>query len=290
MTAFLSIVVDALVFGSLYALLASGLSLVWATLGVFNFAHGALLMTGALVAWYAASRVGLGIVGSIPAVIVVVGMLGWVVYRSSVRPFMNRHGSEWVVILSTLVVATILEDGTESLVGANDRGVAQLVTGNISLGRVAVDWQQVIAIVVGPALLLGLWWFLRARKTGLAIRAVAQNLDAARLVGIPVERVFAIVFMLAAALAGVAGLLYGGQFGFNPTMGEDLLLTAFVVVIIGGLSSLGGTVVGAYVVAAISSVSNYFFGLFWAPAFLYVALILVLLFRPQGLVAARSGN
>jgi branched-chain amino acid transport system permease protein len=285
-----SIAVSVLVFGSLYALLAAGLALVWGTLGVFNFAHGALLMVGAFLGWYLVSQLGLSILLSVPLSAVGVGGLGWVVYRAGIKPFMRREGAEWVVILSTLVIATLLEDGTQALVGGNDRPVAQLFAGNLAFGPVAVNWQEVIVIFAGPALLGGLVWFLKAGKLGFAIRAVAQNLDAAQLVGIPVDRVYATTFVLGAALAGVAGVLYGGEFGFNPTMGENLLLVVFVVVIIGGLASLRGTIMGAYVVALISTVSAYFLGLFWGPAFLYGTLILVLVFRPQGLLVGRSST
>lgn len=290
MSVLVSIVVDTLVFGSLYALLAGGLSLVWSTLDVFNFAHGALMMFGAMATWYFVSNLGVSIAVGIPLVILSTIVLGWVIFYGAVRPFMRRQGSEWVIIVSTLVVATILEDGAEVLFGGQDRGVATVVGGGITIAGSPITGQEILVIVLGPGLLIAMAWFLKRTRLGLAIRGVSQNLQVAQLVGIRPERVYRIVFVLAAVLAAIAGLLYGGEFGAEPSMSESLLLTAFVVVVIGGLSSLRGTVLGAYLVAAITAIGNYYVGLFWAPALLYGALILVLILRPQGLATIGAGT
>lgn len=287
MNTVIELAVSILAFGSLYALLATGLALVWGTLGVFNFAHGALLMVGALGGWYLVSNAGLSIWIALPIAVVGSALLGWLVYIGAVAPFTGRREAEWVTIISTLVIATILEDGAQTIFGGAYRPVAVLVGGNASFGPVAVSWEEVLIAVVGPAILGLLSVFLRRSKLGVAVRAVAQNLEAARLLGIPVQFVYGATFAVAAGLAGLAGILYGGEFGFDPTMGESLLLIVFVVVVLGGLASLVGTIVGAYVVSLITTLAGYFLGLFWAPAILFLALLVVLSVRPEGLLGRR---
>jgi branched-chain amino acid transport system permease protein len=155
--------------------------------------------------------------------------------------------------------------------------------GSIQIASTGINWQEIAIVIAGPAILAGLALFLKRAKIGLAIRSVAHNQDAALLVGIDVDRTYGITFGLGAMLAAVAGLLYGGEYYVLPTMGEDPLLRAFVVVVLGGLGSLGGTFVAAYAVGAVETVSQYFVGPFWSPVVLFAVLVLALLFRPAGL-------
>lgn len=286
MSAIAPILVAALVSGSLYALVASGLSFVWGTVRIFNFAQGTLLMLGAYVAWYVAdpSRAGLGLAAAIPVAVIALTFGGALLYLAVIQPFIGKQSADLLVIMTTLAAATFFENGALKTAGPRYKKLPHIADGNVQIFNTAISYQEIVIIVVGPSLLLALAVFLKRAKLGMAIRAVEQNRDAAFLVGIHIRRIYLIVFGISAALAVVAGILYGGEFFITPTMGNDPLLKAFIVVVFGGLGSLPGTVVGAYVVALIEASSSYYIGLYWTPPVLFAILIAVMLVRPSGLL------
>jgi branched-chain amino acid transport system permease protein len=287
---FAAILVSGLVSGSLYALMASGLSLVWGTLRMFNFAHGTLLMLGAYAAWYVSDPrgFGLGLHLGIPAALVLVGLLGIVLYVILVRPFITRPGADLVVIITTLAGAAFLQNGAQEVFGPRYKQLDRVLEGQVQFLNTAVGLQETLIIIATPAVLLTLALLLKRTKLGLAIRAVEQNHDSALLVGVNVGRVYPFVFAVSAALAALAGVMLGGLFFITPAMGSDPLLRAFIVVVFGGLGSLPGTVVGAYVIGIIEAVAVFFVGLYWAPVVLFVVLILVMILRPTGLMGGKE--
>jgi branched-chain amino acid transport system permease protein len=150
-----------------------------------------------------------------------------------------------------------------------------------------VSVHDLVIIATAPTLLLLLAWFLKRAKLGMAIRAVEQNRGLALLVGVRVRTVYTLTFALAAALAAVAGVLLAGVFFMTPTMGDDVLLKAFIVVVLGGLGSLSGTVIAAYFIGLLESFCNYYVGLYWTPVVLFGAMIAVMMVRPTGLLGER---
>ncbi len=288
--AVVAIMVSGVVSGSLYALMASGLSLVWGTLRMFNFAHGTLLMLAAYVAWYFSDSAGMGggLLVGIPAAIVLLAAGGVVLYWLLVRPYVGRPGADLVVIITTLAGATFLQNAAQLVFGPRYKQLDRVVEGRIQFSNTAVGLQEIVIILLTPALLLGLAILLKRSKLGLAIRAVEQNQDSALLVGINVGWVYPLTFAVSAVLASLAGVLLGGLFFITPTMGSDPLLRAFIVVVFGGLGSLNGTVIGAYVIGLIEAIAVFFVGLYWAPVVLFVVLIGVLVLRPTGLMGLET--
>jgi branched-chain amino acid transport system permease protein len=281
-----SIIASALVAGSLYALMASGLSLVWGALGVFNFAHGVLLMLGAYAAWLVASPSGLdaglgvGIVASIAFMVV----MGAVLYALLVRPWVGKPDAGMTVIMTTIAGAMFIENLILWIFGGRFKSIPHVVPGTISLSGTVIQSQELLAILLAPALLGGFAVLLRRSRIGLSIRAVAENRDAAMLLGINVEFTYIATFALSSVLAGVAGIMLGGLFNISPVMGDDPLLRAFIVVVFGGLGSLTGTILGAYAIGAIEAISSYYIGIYWTPVVLFCVLIAVLTVRPTGLL------
>ena len=281
-----AIIVSGLVSGALYALVASGLSLVWGSLGVFNFAHGVLLMAGAYVAWWVSAPEGLGLglpVGVLAALLFLVAA-GTLLYFLLVRPWIGRPNAELAVIMTTIAGSIFLQNLVLEVFGGRFKTIDQLVNGTVSIAGATIQAQDLLCIILAPFLLIGMWLFLTRTRTGLAIRAVAQNQDAAQLFGIGVERVYIITFAMSAVLAGVAGILLGGLFNISPDMGTDPLLRAFVVVVFGGLGSLPGTILGAYAVGMIEAFASYYIGIYLTPVVLFIVLISVLVVRPTGLM------
>ncbi len=287
MSILLSILIAGLITGSIYALVASGLSLVWGTLGVFNFAQGALLMLGAYSAFYLGGNIWgqKGLLIAIPAALLVSGLLGILLYRIVVKPFIGLKTGELAVIMATLAVGTFLENGAQQFFGPTFRKLPPLAEGKVVINFNPVSAQQGIIMVLAPILLLGFALFLKKTKFGFAVRAVSQNRDSALLNGIPVERIYIFVFFTSAMLAGLAGVLFGGEYFVRPDMGGQLMLQAFIVVLFGGLGSLVGTVISAYVIGFITAACNIYVGLFWTPVALFVFLFIAILIKPSGLLS-----
>ena len=326
--AIVAIVASALVSGSLYALMASGLSLVWGTVRMFNFAHGALVMVGAYSAWYFSNRGGFakvlqplgisivnnseesGLLGDIllpigewilsikggfglalgvPLAIICCGLVGYIMYILLVKPFVGKPGADLVVIITTIAGASFMQNGVQVIFGPRYKQLDRILKGPpLRILDTAIGLQEVLVIVLTPIALILLNLFLKRSKLGLAIRAVAQNDDFARLVGINVGQIYPLTFVVSSVLAGLAGVMLGGLFFILPTMGSVPLLRAFVVVVFGGLGSLPGTIIGAYVIGLIEQSSAYIFSLYWAPVVLFATLILVLIFRPRGLMGGED--
>lgn len=285
-----ALLVSGLVAGSLYALMASGLSLVWGTLRMFNFAHGTLVMVGAYTAWYFSNPMGLGggLLLGIPAAIAVTALMGYLLYLLLVKSYVGRPGADLIVIITTLAGGTFLQNGAQVVFGPRYKQLSRVVTGSIQIFDTAVGMQEVLIIVLTPTLLLLLALFLHRSKTGLAVRAVEQNHDSALLVGINANQIYPLTFAVSSVLAGIAGIMLGGLFFIQPTMGSEPLLRAFIVVVFGGLGSLPGTIIGAYVIGMIESIATFAISLYWAPVVLFTVLILVLIVRPTGLMGGQE--
>ena len=290
MNAFAEILFSSLFQGSLYAMMAVGLALVWTTIGVFNFAHGALMMLGAYVAWQlsAGEAFGLPFALALPLTVLIMAAVGWLLQASVVRPLIGRPNLVLVVVITTLGAGSLIENGALEVWGPRSKQLSPILGGLATLGTVGVSQHQIAIIVITPILLGALWLFLTRTRLGLALRAVAQNEDASLLVGLNVTALYGLAFAISAALAGVAGMFLGGYHFMSPSMGADPLLKALIVVVFGGISSISGPIFAAYLIGLFEAVSNYYFGLYWTPALLFAVLILTLMVRPDGLFTSES--
>jgi len=287
MNALADILFGGLFQGSLYAMMAVGLALVWTTIGVFNFSHGVLMMLGAYFAWQLVDW-GLAPALAFPLAVLLMAGVGWLLQATVVRPLIGRANLVLVVVITTLAAGSLVENGVLELWGPRSKQIPPLVAGNAMLGGVGVSLHQIAIIVVTPIILLALWLFLNRTRLGLALRAVAQNEDAARLVGLNVTMLYGLAFAIAAALAALAGIFLGGYRFMTPVMGADPLLKALIVVVFGGISSISGPIFAAYLIGFFEAICSYYFGLYWTPALLFAALILTLMIKPEGIFASRS--
>jgi branched-chain amino acid transport system permease protein len=287
----IAILASGLVLGSLYALMASGLSLVWGTLQIFNFAHGAMLTFGAYVAWSMNQVLGSS-VGQPAAAILAIGVsviFGVILERTLVRPFLSMPNGDLIAMITTLAGAAITQQLIQLIWGTRFKQLPPLVEGSVLIGETAISAHSIVIMLLAPGGLMLLRWFLSATDTGRAVRAVSQNPDAARLAGLNVQRTYTATFAVAGAFAGAAGVMLGGIVVMTPTMGNDPMLRAFIVVAFGGLGSLGGTIASAYLLGVAEAASVFFVGLYYTPVVLFGMLIVILLFRPRG-VFTRSGT
>ena len=281
---FLQQVVNGVTIGVVYALIAIGLTLVFGILGVINFAHGDFYMIGAFLTYTLTVRLGLEYFLALALTIAGGAAVGLLAERLAVRPLKGRH--MFTVVLSTLGLSIFLENGALLVWGPDPREI-ELAWGSrpLLIGGVVITFLRVAVLGTAAALIVALTWFIRRTTWGMAMRAVATNRDAAALMGIPVDRVYAITFAVGSALAGVAGGLLGAMFTIEPTMGEWAVVKAFSVVIMGGMGHVPGAVLGGIILGVAESLGAGFLpgGTSYKDGIGYAILILVLLYRPHGL-------
>jgi len=273
--------------GSLYAMMAVGLALVWTTIGVFNFSHGVFMMLGAYLAWQLVET-GLHPAAAFPLAVLATAAVGWLLQAAVVRPLIGRANLVLVVVITTLAAGSLIENGVLTIWGPRSKQLPPLVDGNTMIGSIGVSLHQIAIIVVTPLILGALWMFLTRTRLGLALRAVAQNEDASQLVGLNVTALYGLAFAIAAALACLAGIFMGGYRFMSPVMGADPLLKALIVVVFGGISSISGPIFAAYLIGFFEAACSYYFGLYWTPALLFAVLILTLMVRPEGIFSSRG--
>lgn len=286
MNTFYSVLVSGLTVGALYAIASIGLSLVWGALGVLNMAHGALLTLGGYVAYGAITAAGLpapvGVLGS-----VAVGALaGGLIYLLIVRNVLRQTGADFEanVMIATVGVAIALENAILLWFGGQPLKQPVTVGGSFSLGGMVVPWQNFIIMVAALLAMAVIASLLSYTRMGRAIRATAQNRDAARLLGVPVDRVYLYVLMLSGAVAGACGLLLSAMVQLSPSLGNDPMLKAFIMCVVAGLGNLPGTVLVAFALALVEAWVQYAFGARWGFPTLLCVVVLVLIWRPEGLL------
>lgn len=290
MNALADIVFSGLFLGSLYAVMAAGLSLVWTTAGVFNFAHGVLVMLGAYVCWQLTDDAGLDLplALALPTALVVVGALGWLVQAVLVAPFVGRRDAVLAVVITTLAAGSFAENAVLASWGPRPKQLPPLASGTLEIAGLQASANQVAIIVATPVVLLALWLLVNRTRVGLQLRAVSQNTEASLLVGLRPGLLYGLTFMVAAALAALAGIFLGSYRFMSPDMGTEPLTKALVVVIFGGIGTITGPIVAAYLIGLLEAASNYYLGLYWTPTLLFAVLILTLMVRPEGLVSIRG--
>ena len=282
-------VVNGVTIGVVYALIAVGLTLVFGILDVINFAHGEFYMLGAFLTYSLVVGLGLDYFAALGVALAGAAAAGLLAERLTVRPLQGRH--MFTVVLSTLGLSIFLQNGALLLWGPDPLeidlgwGGRPLVVGGIVITRLRL---AVLATCI--AIIASLTWFIRRARWGMAMRAVARNRDAAALMGISVQRVYAVTFAVGTGLAGVAGGLLGAMFTIEPTMGEWAVVKAFCVVIMGGMGNVPGAILGGIILGVAENVGAGFLpgGSSYKDGIGYAILILVLLCRPQGLFGRRA--
>jgi branched-chain amino acid transport system permease protein len=299
---------SAIILGSLYALMAMGLTLIYSTIRILNFAHGAFFMAGAYIVWWlntpeSATRLfgttipvsGLQLplfVAVIPAVIIIFGA-GVVTQRVLILPLIRKPNTLITTLVATLALATILESVATLIFGGGRFSYAQeLVEGNVrfgfGFGELIVTYVEIIQFAVAIGVLVALYLFLKKSRIGIGMRAVAQDLDAASLCGINTQTIYLLTFGIGAALAALAGFLLTNIIFLSPSVGATPLTIAFIVVVFGGIGSVPGTIIASYVVALVQQYVTLLLDPSWGLSFAFILMIAVLIIRPRGLFGFRE--
>ncbi|MDQ3867009.1 MAG: branched-chain amino acid ABC transporter permease [Actinomycetota bacterium] len=291
MTDLVAILVSAVILGSVYALVAIGMTLVYGILRVLDMSQGSMVMAGGFAAWGVLTSWGLDPIVAILFAFGLTFALGVATQLVSVQPLLGRAGIdfEMITFITTFAVAMVIQNVALEVFGPRQKEVPSIVGGTVRIYHgVSIPRQSIVMAVVSIALIVALGGLMVRSRYGIAIRAVAQDLNAARLMGVPVRRMFPIVMGLASALAGVAGVFLGGLYFASPTAGDLPLLIALIVVIFGGLGSLPGTIYAAYTIGLIQSSVSVELGSQWSFPVLYAVILTVLVVRPHGLAGRPS--
>lgn len=279
--------INGLVVGGIYALIASGLSLIYGVMRVINLAHTELLMVGGYIVIVLVGMYSFPVPLAAAVSILALSLLGFGVDRLFIRPFRARGQAEDEMLLSTVVVTLglsfVLSNVVFAIFGADVRRVPAMVGGSVRFGPVPVSGHQLLAMGVTVVTMGGLMVLLSRSRLGLALRAVSQNPDAAQVVGVNRDLVYGIALAIGAGLAALAGILMGPIYFLYPFMGLVWVIKVLVVVIVGGLGSIEGALVASFSLGILESFISTFMGIHMATLAFFIVVVLFLLFRPQGL-------
>jgi branched-chain amino acid transport system permease protein len=275
--------VNALVASGFFALTAVGLVLIFGVMGIINFAHGELFMAGAYSVWYFYSKLGWPFFMAVVAAFVIVTLIGLLMERGLFRPMLENPLGGLINSIGVLFILQVLAVkigglGLMKHVPSAFPGVVQIVEG------VALSKQRLVAVIVAAVVLLLIWLFLTHTKLGWALRATAQDREAAALQGISINRVSIIAMALGAGVAGVAGALIAPLTRVQPYMGHSVIITAFIVTIVGGLGSLSGAILAAVLYAFFHTFVTTYFGGIIATILGLLIMLVVLIIKPTGLM------
>lgn len=281
-----NVAIQGILTGLVYGLMALGLSVIFGVVRVVNFAHGEMMTIASYAAIIAFSTWNIDPLVAMVPIAVILFALGYVMQSVLINPFINRPEHSQFMLLAA--VALIMVNGLLMVFGPDARNVlVDYALDSIELGPLLIDKVRVITAVLAMAITAGLFAFFRLSLTGKAIRACADNHMGALVVGLNVKRLYALTFGLGSACVGAAGAMMALLIDTTPNIGPAFTLQAFVIVIVGGLGSMPGALLGGVLIGLSEAMA----GLFFAPSaksmFGIAILILVLLFRPQGLLGRR---
>jgi branched-chain amino acid transport system permease protein len=283
----LQVLINGILLGGLYGIMAMGMSLIYGVMRIVNITHGALIMLGAYITFWTFTLWGWDPFLSLPVTILVLFLYGYLLQRVILNLIVRAQ--MYLTLLITFGIEVVMVNLARILWSSDLRQVTPTYAGaNFAVGGITIPyvrlWVFVTTIVLSVLFLL----LMERTRLGRAIRATAEELRAARLTGIPVGHVYAVTFGLGAALAGAAGAMWGMLFPMTPIMGRPLTLKSFVVAVLGGLGTMMGPIVGGVALGLAESFTSTFIGPTYPNAISFGLLVLILIFRPTGVLGRKE--
>ena len=273
-------ILNGLAAGWIYILVALGLTLVFGIMNVVQFAHGEIYMLGAYCSYFLIKLYGFSFWEALPLSALLVGLLGIVLERFFFRPFRGRFEPSIIVAVGLmLLLQTIAVVGF----GTDTKSMGGIIPGVLKVSGVTLSWDRLIAILVGIILVAALFLLIKKTKTGQAMVAISQDIYAASLQGIDVNRISAFAMVIGCALAAIAGSLMGSIFSTSPFMGTSAITKGIAVIILGGMGSITGAVVGGFILGLIDGLVPPLLSSTMAGIVGFGVIIIVLILRPRGL-------
>ncbi len=283
---FLEQLINGITLGSIYAIVALGYTLVFGVLDIINMAHGEIFMFGAFVGMLIVTKAQAPLWAAFAGAIGATAIMGYLLERLALRPLRGRPGgSPLAPLISTIGVSIILENAAHKLFGAgNHLFETPFAEIRFTAGGVTVYLVQAVILAISILLMAGLSLWLRRTRTGKALRAAAENIETASLMGVATDRIITATVVIASAMGGVAGVLVGMAFNYiNNQMGLSMGLKGLAIIIFGGMGSVGGAMAGGLILGLSETFVVAYGNSGYRDAIAFAAIIAVLLFRPQGL-------
>lgn len=278
-------IINSLHVGSIYALIALGYTMVYGIVKLINFAHGDILMVGAYFTFFALTAYRLPFGVALIVSVIICALLGMLIDKVAYKPL--RNAPRISALITALGVSMLLENGFRYLFGADTKRMPEIISSEHAfvLGEVRISYMTFITIGVSIVFMILLRVIVHYTKTGKAMRAVSEDTNASKLMGINVDKTIAITFAIGSALGAVGGILYSmNYYEVQPYMGMMPGLKAFVAAVLGGIGSIPGAMLGGFVIGGIETITRGYISTTWADAFVFGILILVLIFKPAGIL------
>ncbi len=281
----MEILIYGAVTSAIYAMLAVGFTLIFGVARVLNLAHGSFYALGAYGAYVLTSIAGLPLWLAAILAVTGVSLFGVLVEKILIRPL--RY-SQLGVLMITLAIALVVEQSLFLTFGSEYRNVPAFVDTKINMGGVDVAGQRLLTLVVAGVSIAALYLFIQRTRLGSAILAISQDADAAKYMGIPSDRIFSLVMAISAALAALAGILAGPFLSVQPSMHLLPIVKAFAIVVVGGLGSIPGSILAAFMLGYAETIVAYEISTSWTEIVSVLATLLMLVFRPAGIFGKRT--
>ena len=290
MSLFLQLLINSLIAGAIYALVASGFSLIYSTNKFIHFAHGAVIAFSAYILYFLFSIIRLNFGFSVILAIAFASLLGYymnIIYKQ----FRQRKASNVILLIASFALLILIESLILLLFGADVKtlGYVKVAKGMEILGAIITPLQIVI-IIVSFILLLSLFLFMKKTKIGKAMRAVSDNKEVSEIVGISSEKIYSWSFIIGSAIAGIAAILISLEQSLGPMMGTSLMIKGFTGAIIGGIGSVPGAILGSFLLGFAENFGIWFLPSGYKDAIAFIILLLFLLFRPKGILGIKRSS
>jgi branched-chain amino acid transport system permease protein len=288
MISFFNAIISGLISGSLYAATALGLTIIYGVSRVFNFGHGVVAVMGAYLVWLILSTGGqLNMLLGIAVSLVVLYIFGVLIFKFTMNPLMKKPGWDISTVLFLLGGGILLENILLQVFGPRIKSVPVLVEGDLKLGPVAIQLNDLLLIIVVLVGIVALNLFFKYTRLGQAMQSIAQSIPGAKVVGVDIERIFGITFGLAFAVTGFSGVLLSTKYFLNPHIGWEWMVKGFVIVSFGGLGSTNGAIFAGLILGIVEAMVTLYIGAIWVWPIWFAIFMIVLLIRPQGILGGR---
>lgn len=268
--------------------MALGLAIVYGVIHVFNFGHGIVAVIGGYLTWLLLSQTGMGLIPAVVCMLVMMFFFGLLIFKLTLNPLLKTPNWEFSTIIFLLGFGILLENLTLQAFGPRVKHIPPFFEGSLKLGFLRVNWHEISIIVIVLVFVVLLNLFLKRTWFGQAMRAVAQDMDGARIVGINIQQTFGFAFAFATAVTGFSGVLLGTKYYMTPHIGWDWMVKGFVIIVLGGLGSASGAIYAALIMGIIEAYVTLLLGSLWVWPAWFVLFVAILLLRPQGLAGGRT--
>lgn len=286
---FPQLLINGLIAGAIYALVASGFSLIYSTCKFVHFAHGAVVAVAAYILYLFFSLLGINFYSSVILTLICAGAFGWFINKIIYEPLRKRKASPIILLIASVALLILLESSLLLLFGADVKTIGFIkIAKGLEIFTAIITPLQIIIIITSLALLILLFLFMKKTRPGKAMRAVSDNKEVAEIVGISSQKIYSWSFIIGSAVAGVAGILVGLEQNLEPMMGTHLMLKGFTAAIIGGIGSVPGAILGAFLLGLTENFGIWFLPSGYKDAIAFIILFIFLILRPHGILGIKK--